>query len=65
MRGWLRVETLGDPIGWFPYAVKFKQHHGCRLTCAMSDKMIPLFRDAYPDIDFITGNWLSTMVTSE
>jgi autotransporter strand-loop-strand O-heptosyltransferase len=48
------VETLGDPIGWFPYAVKFKQHHGCRLTCAMSDKMIPLFRDAYPDIDFIT-----------
>jgi autotransporter strand-loop-strand O-heptosyltransferase len=48
------VETLGDPIGWFPYAVKFKQHHGCRLTCAMSDKIIPLFRDAYPDIDFIT-----------
>jgi autotransporter strand-loop-strand O-heptosyltransferase len=48
------VDTLGDPIGWFPYAVKFKEHHGCRLTCAMSDKMISLFRDAYPDIDFIT-----------
>jgi autotransporter strand-loop-strand O-heptosyltransferase len=47
------VDTLGDPIGWFPYAVKFKEHHGCRLTCAMSDKMISLFRDAYPDIDFI------------
>jgi autotransporter strand-loop-strand O-heptosyltransferase len=47
------VETLGDPIGWFPYAVKFKQHHGCRLTCAMSDKIIPLFRNAYPDIDFV------------
>ena len=47
------VETLGDPIGWFPYAVKFKEHHGCRLTCAMSDKMIPLFRDAYPDIAFV------------
>ena len=48
------VDTLGDPIGWFPYAVKFKEHHGCRLTCAMSDKMISLFRDAYPDIDFVT-----------
>jgi autotransporter strand-loop-strand O-heptosyltransferase len=50
----LPVETLGDPIGWFPYAVKFQQHHGCRLTCAMSDKIIPLLRDAYPDINFIT-----------
>ncbi len=49
----LPVETLGDPIGWFPYAVKFKQHHGCRLTCAISEKMIPLLRDAYPDINFI------------
>jgi autotransporter strand-loop-strand O-heptosyltransferase len=50
------VETLGDTIGWFPYAVKFKERHGCRLTCAMSGKLIPLFRDAYPDINFITAD---------
>jgi autotransporter strand-loop-strand O-heptosyltransferase len=48
------VETLGDPLGWFPYAVKFKERHGCRLTCAIGAKLIPLLRDAYPDINFVT-----------
>jgi autotransporter strand-loop-strand O-heptosyltransferase len=48
------VGTLGDTLGWFPYAVKFKERHGCRLTCAMGEKLIPLFRDAYPDIAFVT-----------
>ena len=48
------VGTLGDIVGWFPYAVKFKDRHGCRLTCAMSDKLIPLLRDIHPDITFIT-----------
>ena len=48
------VGTLGDTLGWFPYAVKFKEQHGCRLTCGMADKLIPLFRDAYPDIIFVT-----------
>jgi autotransporter strand-loop-strand O-heptosyltransferase len=47
------VGTLGDPIGWFPYAVKFQERHGCRLTCAMGEKIIPLFRDAYPNIAFL------------
>jgi autotransporter strand-loop-strand O-heptosyltransferase len=46
--------TIGDTIGWFPYAVKFKEKHGCRLTCAMAERLIPLFRDAYPDITFVT-----------
>ncbi len=48
------VGTIGDTIGWFPYAAKFKERHGCRLTCGMAEKLIPLFRDAYPDITFIT-----------
>jgi autotransporter strand-loop-strand O-heptosyltransferase len=48
------VGTLGDMLGWFPYAVKFKEQHGCRLTCAMGEKIIALFRDAYPDIAFAT-----------
>jgi autotransporter strand-loop-strand O-heptosyltransferase len=47
------VGTLGDPMGWFPYAVKFQEQHGCKLTCAMGDKLIELFRDAYPDITFL------------
>jgi autotransporter strand-loop-strand O-heptosyltransferase len=48
------VGTLGDLLGWFPYAVKFKERHGCRLTCAMSEKLIPLLRDTRPDITFLT-----------
>jgi autotransporter strand-loop-strand O-heptosyltransferase len=48
------VGTLGDTIGWFPYAVKFRDLHGCRLTCSMAEPLIPLFRDAYPEINFLT-----------
>jgi autotransporter strand-loop-strand O-heptosyltransferase len=48
------VGTLGDPMGWYPYAVKFKELHGCKLSCAMGDKIISLFRGAYPDIAFLT-----------
>jgi autotransporter strand-loop-strand O-heptosyltransferase len=48
------VGTLGDIIGWFPYAARFGEVHGCRLTCAMSGVIIPLLRDAYPAIRFVT-----------
>ena len=48
------VGTLGDTMGWLPYAVKFKERHGCRLTCGIAERLIPLFRDAYPDITFLT-----------
>lgn len=48
------VGTIGDTVGWFPYAVKFQEQHDCRLTCAMADKLIPLFQGAYPQIRFVT-----------
>jgi autotransporter strand-loop-strand O-heptosyltransferase len=48
------IGTLGDILAWFPYAVRFQQLHGCRLTCAMSGLIIPLLRDAYPHIRFVT-----------
>jgi autotransporter strand-loop-strand O-heptosyltransferase len=47
------VGTLGDVLAWFPYAARFAEVHRCRLTCAMSDFIIPLFRDAYPHITFV------------
>jgi autotransporter strand-loop-strand O-heptosyltransferase len=50
------VETLGDTIAWYPYAAKFQKLHNCRLTCAMSSKLIPLFRDTYPEITFVTAD---------
>lgn len=48
----LPVGTLGDPMGWFPYAVKFQEKHGCKLTCAMGDMISDLFRESYPSITF-------------
>ncbi|MDA9431617.1 glycosyl transferase [Bradyrhizobium sp. CCBAU 51627] len=48
------VGTLGDPMGWFPYAVRFKEKHGCKLSCAMGAPLITLFKNAYPDIEFVT-----------
>ncbi len=48
------IGTLGDILGWFPYAARFGATHGCRLTCAMSDLIIPLLRQAYPAIRFVT-----------
>jgi autotransporter strand-loop-strand O-heptosyltransferase len=47
------VGTIGDTLGWLPYAVKFQERHRCRLTCGLGEKLIPLFREAYPDITFL------------
>ena len=48
------VGTLGDILAWFPYAARFAELHGCRLTCAMSAQLVPLLREAHPDITFVT-----------
>lgn len=48
------IGTLGDILAWFPYAAEFAARHQCKLTCCMSEHLIPLFRDAYPHIRFIT-----------
>ena len=48
------VGTLGDTLGWFPYAARFQAKHKCRLTCAMAEPLIPLFRESYPGLDFVT-----------
>jgi autotransporter strand-loop-strand O-heptosyltransferase len=50
----LPVGTLGDSLGWLPYAAKFQRAHGCRLSVALAEFLIPLFRDAYPEIEFLT-----------
>ena len=48
------VGTLGDTLAWFPYAVRFQEKHGCRLTCALSALILPLFEKSYPQIRFVT-----------
>ncbi len=56
------VGTLGDTVGWFPYAVKFQKEHGCRLSCAMAERLIPLFQDAHPEIRFLTHEQVDSEV---
>jgi autotransporter strand-loop-strand O-heptosyltransferase len=48
------VGTLGDCLAWLPYAVRFWQVNGCRLTIAMSELIIPLVKNAFPHIQFVT-----------
>lgn len=49
------VGTLGDSIAWFSYACRFEEAHpGARVHCVMSPLLIPLFRDAYPHLSFLT-----------
>jgi autotransporter strand-loop-strand O-heptosyltransferase len=35
----LPVGTLGDSMGWFPYAVRFQKVHGCKLTVALAERL--------------------------
>jgi len=49
------IGTLGDILAWFPYAARFAEEHPrCRVTCAMSGLIIPLLRDAYPELRLVT-----------
>jgi autotransporter strand-loop-strand O-heptosyltransferase len=59
------IGTLGDILAWFPYAPRFAEVHGCRLTCAMSGLIIPLLRDAYPAIHFVTHEELAEQKIAE
>lgn len=54
------VGTLGDLIGWFPYAERFREENGCRLECSMGPLIIDLFKDQYPDIVFSTPESVKT-----
>jgi len=46
------VGTLGDLVGWVPYAERFREQHQCRLECTMGPLIIELFARSYPDIRF-------------
>jgi autotransporter strand-loop-strand O-heptosyltransferase len=49
------IGTLGDTLGWFPYCARFAdQHPECKVTVALSGLIIPLLRDAYPNLTLIT-----------
>ncbi|HHY7885504.1 TPA: autotransporter strand-loop-strand O-heptosyltransferase, partial [Escherichia coli] len=46
--------TLGDLLGWFPYAERFQTLHKCQLECTMAQEIIELLAPQYPQIQFST-----------
>lgn len=52
----LAGDTLGDSVGWFPYAYRFFQQHNCHLTVMLSSHMKDLLEPSYPDVRFIVKN---------
>ncbi|MCX5616533.1 autotransporter strand-loop-strand O-heptosyltransferase [Bombella sp. TMW 2.2559] len=54
--------TLGDPLGWVPYAERFRLEHGCKITVVASDVIISLMESTYPDICFLSEKAYSEVV---
>ena len=48
------VPTIGDTMGWLPYAEKFRVKHGCNVVVVLDKRFIHLFEKTYPEITFIT-----------
>ena len=46
--------TLGDLLGWFHYAERFRLMHECHLECSMAQNIITLLEGQYPNIQFST-----------
>ncbi|MDR1941929.1 MAG: autotransporter strand-loop-strand O-heptosyltransferase [Endomicrobium sp.] len=46
------VGTIGDIVGWLPYAEKFQQKHGCITELTLGKEMSELFASQYPAIKF-------------
>lgn len=50
----LPVGTLGDTMGWFPYAARFAEVTGARVTVSLSKLILPLFEKAYPNLTLVS-----------
>lgn len=50
------VGSLGDSLGWLPYAEKFRKKHNCKLTLALGSQLIELFEKNYPEIKFVDAH---------
>ena len=46
------VGTLGDIIGWLPYAEKFQKKHNCAAELTLAQNMVDLFSAQYPQMFF-------------
>ncbi|ATI12919.1 MULTISPECIES: autotransporter strand-loop-strand O-heptosyltransferase [Acetobacter] len=48
------VGTLGDTLAWFPYAARFAHIHQANVTCILSALIIPVLKDAYPELTLMS-----------
>jgi len=58
------TSTLGDTISWVAYAEEFRKKHKCNLTlhCSFSN----IFKESYPEIDFIERDvWVWGVIEEE
>ena len=46
------VGTLGDLVGWVPYAAKFARKYRPRLECALGREIADVFAAQYPGVTF-------------
>ncbi|ELY3468203.1 autotransporter strand-loop-strand O-heptosyltransferase [Cronobacter universalis] len=54
------IGTLGDLVGWVPYAERFRQTYGCQVECTMAQPIIDLFAPVYPELQFYAPeHWAS------
>ncbi len=47
------IGTLGDSLAWFPYAERFAEQHGARVTCVLSPVLKALLAPAYPQLRLV------------
>jgi autotransporter strand-loop-strand O-heptosyltransferase len=50
--------SLGDTLAWLPYVEEFRKKHNCKVSCFTF--MNELFRNQYPEIDWVDGDFNST-----
>ena len=56
-------KSLGDTMAWVPYCEVFRKKHGCQLI--VSTFLNSLFKDQYPDIEFVEPGELVTNIHAQ
>jgi autotransporter strand-loop-strand O-heptosyltransferase len=56
-------KSLGDTMAWIPYCEVFRKKHGCKLI--VSTFLNSLFKDQYPDIEFVEPGDLVTNIHAQ
>jgi autotransporter strand-loop-strand O-heptosyltransferase len=53
------ILALGDSLAWIPILDAFREQHQCDLHLALGTPLLPLFREGYPLLHFVTEDELA------